>query len=61
MQGREVTAQMHWDIAKLLGFGVSEELLKEMTPEQIKDLLKGVIYLKTRYEEKEPSEAFKIF
>jgi hypothetical protein len=32
-----------------------------MTPEQIKDLLKGVIYLKTRYEEKEPSEAFKIF
>lgn len=56
MQGREVTDQIYRDIAKLLEFGVSEELIKEMTPEQIKGLLNGVIYLKTRYKEKESSQ-----
>lgn len=43
--------QMHWDIAKLLSLGVSEELLMEdaMTPLRAKELLKGLLYLRERY------------
>ena len=42
--------QMHWDIMKLLSLGVSEEWLKEtdMNPQQTKDLLKGLLYLRER-------------
>lgn len=50
----EITMQLnkivHWDIAKLLELGVSEEWLKitNPTPQQIKDLLKGLLYLRER-------------
>jgi len=45
--------QMHWDIMKLLSLGVSEEFLREtqMSPQQTKDLLKGLLYLRERYED----------
>jgi hypothetical protein len=48
--------QMHWDIAKLLELGVDEKYLEEsnITPEQARDLVKGLLYLKERFgEEKE--------
>jgi len=48
--------QMHWDIAKLLELGVDEKYLLEtnITPEQVRDLVKGLLYLKERFgEEKE--------
>lgn len=42
---------MHWDIKKLLELGVSEQFLKEchVTPEQARDLVKGLLYLRERY------------
>jgi hypothetical protein len=50
----EITMQLnklvHWDIAKLLELGVNEEWLKTTnpTPQQMKDLLKGLLYLRER-------------
>ena len=45
--------QMHWDIAKLLELGVDEKFLLEsnITPEQARDLVKGLLYLKERFNE----------
>jgi len=42
--------QMHWDIAKLLELGVDEKFLFEstITPEQARDLVKGILYLKEK-------------
>ena len=47
--------QMHWDIAKLLELGVDEKFLVEsdITPEQARDLVKGLLYLKERFDKKE--------
>ena len=41
---------MHWDIAKLLELGVDEKFLLEsnITPEQARDLVKGLLRLKER-------------
>ena len=43
--------QMHWDLQKLLELGVDEKFLKEchVTPEQARDLVKGLLYLRERY------------
>jgi hypothetical protein len=42
---------MHWDVMKLLELGVEEKFLQEsgMSPEQARDLVKGLLYLKERY------------
>jgi len=42
--------QLHWDIAKLLELGVDEKFLLEsnITPEQARDLVKGLLRLKER-------------
>ncbi|AIF84089.1 hypothetical protein NTE_02032 [Candidatus Nitrososphaera evergladensis SR1] len=42
---------MHWDIVKLLSLGVDEKFLQEsnITPEQARDLVKGLLYLRERY------------
>ena len=44
--------QMHWDIAKLLELGVDEKFLPEsrVTPKQTGDLVKGLLYLKERFD-----------
>ena len=44
----QLSKTVHWEIAKLLELGVSEEWLKETNPtsQQIKDLLKGFLYLR---------------
>ena len=44
----QLNKTVHWEIAKLLELGVSEEWLKETNPtsQQIKDLLKGFLYLR---------------
>ena len=44
--------QMHWDIAKLLELGVDEKFILEsnITPEQARDLVKGLLYLKERFD-----------
>ena len=44
--------QMHWDIAKLLEMGVDEKFILEsnITPEQARDLVKGLLYLKERFD-----------
>ncbi|HXG06418.1 MAG TPA: hypothetical protein VNI77_03730 [Nitrososphaera sp.] len=43
--------QMHWDIAKLLEMGVDANFLLEskITPEQARDLVKGLLYLRERF------------
>jgi len=43
--------QMHWDIAKLLELGVDESFITEsnLTPEQARDLVKGLLYLRERF------------
>jgi len=45
--------QMHWDISKLLSFGVDEGFLKErgIISDQARDLVKGILYLRERYKE----------
>jgi hypothetical protein len=47
--------QMHWDIAKLLELGVDEKFLldSDITPDQARDLVKGLLYLKERFGKKE--------
>lgn len=50
MQYREVT-QLHWGISKLLEMGVHEELVKNLTENEMTDLVKGLLYLKERYKE----------
>lgn len=42
---------MHWDVMKLLELGVDEKFLQEseILPEQARDLVKGLLYLKERY------------
>jgi hypothetical protein len=42
---------MHWDIAKLLEMGVDANFLQEsnVTPEQARDLVKGLLYLRERF------------
>jgi hypothetical protein len=44
---------MHWDIAKLLTLGVEENFLKnaDLKPEQARDLVKGLLYLKERFKD----------
>ena len=44
----QLSKMVHSDIAKLLELGISEEWLKAAnpTPQQIKDLLKGFLYLR---------------
>jgi hypothetical protein len=43
--------QMHWDIAKLLELGVDEKFIAEsnLSPDQARDLVKGLLYLKERF------------
>ncbi|HEX7032719.1 MAG TPA: hypothetical protein VF172_06955 [Nitrososphaera sp.] len=47
--------QMHWDIAKLLEMGVDANFLLEsnITPEQARDLVKGLLYLRERFRKEE--------
>lgn len=49
---------MHWDIANLLSMGVDEKFLVEskMTPQQARDLVKALLYLRERYIDKEREE-----
>lgn len=44
---------IHWDCAKLLELGVNEQLVRALSPSEARDLLKGIFYLKARYEEEE--------
>lgn len=44
-------AQIHWDISKLLEMGVNSEFIQTLNPDEIRDLLKGLLYLKARYPE----------
>jgi hypothetical protein len=48
-------AQMHWDIAKLLELGVDESFIMEskITPDQARDLVKGLLYLRERFAKKD--------
>jgi transposase len=48
IQHREVT-QLHWGIFKLLELGVSEKIVKDLSENEITDLVKGLLYLKERY------------
>ncbi|WP_415283785.1 hypothetical protein [Candidatus Nitrososphaera sp. FF02] len=43
--------QMHWDIEKLLSLGMDAKFLEQaqVTPEQARDLVKGLLYLRERY------------
>jgi hypothetical protein len=49
----QLNKTIHWEIAKLLELGVNEEWLKDQdpTPEQIKDLLKGLLYIREWYKD----------
>jgi|GEM_PF-1839896 len=48
--------QMHWDVAKLLELGVDASFIAEsnITPEQARDLVKGLLYLRERFSKKDP-------
>ena len=46
---RAEIAQLHWDITKLLEMGLDEEWVRQLTPAQATDLVKGLLYLKERY------------
>jgi hypothetical protein len=48
IQHREAT-QLHWGISKLLELGVSEKIVKDLSENEITDLVKGLLYLKERY------------
>ena len=42
---------MHWDVMKLLSLGVDEHFLGNsgISPDQARELLKGLLYLRERY------------
>ncbi len=42
-------AMMHWDCAKLLELGVSEQAVRRMTLPEAREILKGLLYLRERY------------
>lgn len=44
---------IHWDCAKLLELGVNEQLVRELSPAEARDLLKGIFYLKARYNDEQ--------
>lgn len=44
---------IHWDCATLLELGVSEQLVRELSPAEARDLLKGILYLKARYKDEQ--------
>ena len=50
-QQKYALQQMHWDIAKLLELGVDERFLEKsnITPDQARDLVKGLLYLKEHH------------
>jgi hypothetical protein len=50
-QEQQKLVMMHWDIMKLLSLGVDERFLQTsgITPDQARDLLKGLLYLRERY------------
>ena len=52
LQEREMLL-MHWDVAKLLSLGVDENFLKtaSLKPEQTRDLVKGLLYLRERFKD----------
>lgn len=45
MSQRELATQVHLDIAKLLELGVNEKIINELTEQEIRDLLKGLLYI----------------
>jgi hypothetical protein len=49
MQELNETAQVHWEIARLLEMGISDELLRNLPPRQIGDLLKVLLYLREKH------------
>jgi hypothetical protein len=49
MNQKELSSQIHWDIAKLLELGVSETLIKELSENEIRDLLKACLYLREKF------------
>jgi hypothetical protein len=49
MQQREHSLQLSWDIAKLLEIRVSENLIKELSEGEIRDLVKGCLYLREKF------------
>jgi hypothetical protein len=44
---------IHWDYAKLMEYGVSDQLVRELSPVEARDLLKGILYLRSRYAEEQ--------
>lgn len=42
---------IHWDCSKLLELGVNELVVRELSPAEARDLLKGILYLKNRFED----------
>lgn len=47
----EQLRSLHWDIAKLLEMGVSPDIVNQMSPEQVRDMLKGLLYLREKYKD----------
>ena len=48
MKSRE-PIEVHWDTAKLLEMGLDEKFITVLSDNEIRDLLKGLLYLKERY------------
>ncbi len=50
----EQLKSMHWDIAMLLKMGVDPEFVSQMSAEQVRDTLKGLLYLHAKYDGSQP-------
>lgn len=48
MESRELI-EVHWDIARLLEMGLDGKFIAVLSENEIRDLLKGLLYLKERY------------
>lgn len=47
----EQLRSLHWDIAKLLEMGVRPDIVNQMSLEQVRDMLKGLLYLREKYKD----------
>ena len=49
MESTTEAVQVHWDIAKLLEIGLDEKFITQLSAAEVRDFLKGILYLKERY------------
>jgi hypothetical protein len=49
MDSTTKAVQLYWDTSKLFEMGLDEKFISQLSADEIRDFLKGILYLKERY------------